>query len=388
MAVKFTRRQLIRAGMSVPAAPLLLRAGTAAADTTTPPGMPTGAPLIDVGQDSGRWPAGSDGVVNNDTSTTVQSFAVDSANGCVYGLQGAGASQVAYLRSGSQVAVTASIGAPVHSTSGDMCLTQHDLNGNITGFMYLLGFGHGVSLGVEPASGSTGPYIWTEANAGISGYGQEVVRFPFVSGTVLWTSHPSVQRFAAMPDGATAVTPSVDVDYNVLLLRYAKSDGNHYFQAYYLSDAIAALASSDKSLPSPLLDSAGVPQPPLPKVDDNGVALDPYVPATFQGFTSYGQYVYMLDGDPRPSTDDTSQPLSGYEKWTVHTSSFDLNAADPASTLERTHSEADAGAYPREPEGMSIYTGSGGPLLLFALTNQTSSGTREFDIYSKPDTNP
>lgn len=365
----------------------LAAAGTAAAQTATAPGLPTGAPLIDVGASSGKWPAGHSGVVNQDTSTTVQSFAVDSAGGRVYALQGAGASQVAYLRSGTQVAATATIGAPDHSASGDLCLTEHDLNGGITGFMYLLGFGHGVSLGVEPATGGKPAYIWTEANAGTSGYGQEVVRFAFETGTVLWTSHPAVQRFSAMPDGATAVTPSVDSAYDVLLLRYAKSDGDHYFQGYSLSAAVAALGSTGKALPTPLLDADGVVQPPLPKVDSTGAAIVPYTPATFQGFASHGQYVYLLDGDPRPSTDDTSQPLSGYEKWTVHTSSFDINAADPSSTLVRTHSEADASAYPREPEGMSVYTGSGGPLLLFALSDQTSGGTREFDIYSKPDTN-
>ncbi|MFF8592366.1 hypothetical protein ACF061_13110 [Streptomyces sp. NPDC015220] len=389
MSARMSRRQIMLAGAAatvVAAGQTGPAAAATAAPATAPPGMPTGAPLISVAAGSGRWPAGSSSVVNHDTSTTLQSFAVDSVNGRVYTLQGAGAAQVAYLRSGSQVAVTANLGAPQHSAAGDLCLTEYDLKGDVLGFMYLLGFGHGVSLGVEPASGSTPAQVWTEAGASPGGYGQEVVRFPFQSGTVLWTSHPAVQRFADKPRDAGSITPSVDVDHDVLLLRYAKPDGNHYFQAYRLSEAAAALSGGDRRLPSPLLADTGVPQPPLPKVDATGAALDPFVPATFQGFASYGQYVYMLDGDARPDTDDPAKPLSGYSKWTVHTSSFDLNAADPAATLVRTHSEADAGAMPREPEGMAVWTGAAGPLLLFALTNRTSSGLREFDLYSKPAT--
>ncbi|MDQ0991028.1 hypothetical protein [Streptomyces sp. V3I7] len=376
MKMNLTRRSLIRGGTGLAAgaaAVMALPAPAASAAPVNPASIPTGAPLIDVADGSTRWLGG---VTNQDTSTTLQGIAFDSVNGHLYTLQIAGASQVAYLRSGSQVAVTSSIGAPDHDTSGDLCLTRHDLaTGAVTGYVYLLGFGHGVSLGIEPANGSTPAYVWTEAGAGQSGYGQEFVRFPFANQTVLWTSHPAVQRFGSPDPAATSMTPSVDVDHNILLIRYAMGS-DHWFAAYDLSAAIAT--ANTGTLPAPL---AQIQQPPLYKYDANGTPTS--TPATFQGFTSYGQYAYMLDGDPRIST--PSGTLTGVDKWAIHTTSFDLNGTqnDPTTGyIKSTHSEADAAADPREPEGMAIHTGSGAPRLCFGITNNAGS-TRQFDLYYK-----
>jgi hypothetical protein len=49
----------------------------------------------------------------------------------------------------------------------------------------------------------------------------------------------------------------------------------------------------------------------------------------------------------------------------------------------RTHSEADAAADPREPEGMAVCTDSGGPRLCFGITDNSSSATRQLDLYHK-----
>ncbi|WP_327301199.1 hypothetical protein [Streptomyces goshikiensis] len=270
MSMNMTRRGLMRRGglAAAGAAGLGLPAQAAvAAPVDNPARVPAGTALIDVAADSSRWQAG---VANQDSSTTLQGIAFDSANGHFYTLQVAGASQIAYLRSGSQAAVTASIGADVHAESGDLCLTRHDIaTGAVNGYMYLLGFGHGVSLGVQPASGGNPAYVWTEAGSGRSGYGQEFVRFPFVTKTVLWTSDPSVH---GTPDTNTS--------------------------------------------------------------------------ATFQGFTSYGQYVCMLSGDPRTST--PSSNLTGIDKWAVHTTSFDLNGR-PFPALGEGRSGA-AGRLPRVGE--------------------------------------
>ncbi|MFD0277274.1 hypothetical protein ACFVHB_25670 [Kitasatospora sp. NPDC127111] len=376
---KLSRRRLMLAGAGVAAAtaaPVALN-GTAQADTAVnPANVPDGAPLIKVENGSTRW--GSGGIVNQDTSTTLQGIAFDSVNGHLYTLQIAGASQVAYLKSGSQVAVTAAVTGDDHAASGDMCLTKHDLNGNVLGSMYLLGFGHGVSLGIEPASGSTPAYVWTEANAARSGYGQEIVRFPFADRTLLWTSHPAVQRVASPDPAATSMTPYVDAANGILLLRYVLN-GAHWFAAYALAAARTA-AVGGTALPAPL---ARIQQPFLPKADANG---DPTAEeAVFQGFASHGRYVYLLDGEARKNT-DTSQPLSAEDKWTIHTTSFDLNGVlnDPVTGyIRRTHSEADAGANPREPEGMAVYTGSQGLRLCFGITNNSPTGTRQFDLYYK-----
>ncbi|MET8812480.1 hypothetical protein ABZW47_10785 [Streptomyces sp. NPDC004549] len=378
MTMNMTRRNLMRGGTGLAvgaAAALTLPAQDASAEpVANPASVPGGTALIDVAAGSTRWLAG---VGNQDSSTTLQGIAFDSVNGHLYTLQIAGASQVAYLRSGSQAAITPSIGGDDHAESGDLCLTRHDLStGAVTGYMYLLGFGHGVSLGVEPAKSGSPAYIWTEAGAGQSGYGQEFVRFPFASQTVLWTSHPAVQRFGSPDPAATSMTPSVDVDHDILLIRYALGSA-HWFAAYDLSAAIAT--ANTATLPAPL---ARIQQPPLYKYTADGTP-DTSKAATFQGFTSYGQYVYMLDGDPRTGT--ASGTLSGTDKWAIHTTSFDLNGAqnNPATGyIASTHSEADAAADPREPEGMAVYTGSGSPRLSFGITNNAGSN-RQFDLYYK-----
>ncbi|NEB93282.1 hypothetical protein [Streptomyces bauhiniae] len=378
MTMNMTRRNLIRSGTGLAAgaaAGLGLPAQAAvAAPVDNPASVPGGTALIDVAAGSTRWLAG---VANQDSSTTLQGIAFDSAAGHFYTLQVAGASQIAYLRSGSQVAVTASIGGDDHAESGDLCLTRHDVaTGAVNGYMYLLGFGHGVSLGVQPASGGNPAYVWTEAGSGRGGYGQEFVRFPFATKTVLWTSHPSVQRFGSPDPAATSMTPSVDADHNILLIRYALGSA-HWFAAYDLAAASATAGTG--ALPAPL---ARIQQPPLYTYKADGTP-DPTTPATFQGFTSYGQYVYMLDGDPR--TTPPSSTLTGTDKWAIHTTSFDLNgtANNPTTGyIASTHSEADAAADPREPEGMAIYTGSGAPRLCFGITNNSGSN-RQFDLYYK-----
>ncbi|MFD3557185.1 hypothetical protein ACFWWA_34550 [Streptomyces goshikiensis] len=256
-----------------------------------PARVPAGTALINVAAGSTRWLAGT---ANQDSSTTLQGIAFDIATGAV------------------------------------------------NGYMYLLGSGHGVSLGVQPASGGKPAYVWTEAGSGRSGYGQEFVRFPFVAKTLLWTSHPSVQRFGSPAPAATAT-------------------------------------AGTGALPAPL---ARIQQPPLYKHKADGTP-DPTTPATFQGFTSYSQYAYMLSGDARTST--PSSTLTGLDKWAIHTTSFDLNGTQngPATGyIASIHSEADPTADPREPEGMAIHTGAGAPRLCFGITNNSGSN-RQFDLYYK-----
>jgi hypothetical protein len=375
----FSRRQLLRTGAialaaAVPAATLSPAGPAMAADAVNPSAVPAGPPVIDVSHGSTKWLAG---VTNHDTSTTLQGFAFDSVNGHFYTSQIAGASQVAYLRSGAQVAITASLSGDNHAGSGDLCITKHDLTGAVKGVMYLLGFGHGVSIGVEPATSSTPAYLWTEANAGTNGFGNEIARFPFIDKTVLWTSHPSVKRLRPPDPGVTSSTPSVDAAYGILLLRYV-TGGAHWFAAYDLAAARSAILGGTV-LPAPL---AKIQQPFLAKPDANGQPTT--TAAVFQGFTSSGPYLYLLDGESR--TSDPTLPLTGYDQWTVHTTSVDLNGTrnDPATGyIARTHSEADAAANPREPEGMAVYTGTGGPRLCFGLTNNLADGTRQFDLYYK-----
>jgi hypothetical protein len=381
--MRFTRRQVLAtgAGAAVAAGGALALPSAAEADVTNPAAVPDGPALINVGNASYQWRGN---VINQDTSTTVQSFAFHSGRNELFAIQVAGASEISYLKSGTEMASTTLTGDQ-HADAGDLCLTKHTIDATsstsnpIAGRVYLLGFGHGVSIGVQPITSTTDSFVWAEAGARLSGYGGEIVRFKFSNGTVLWPSHPAVQRFAGPPvPEATALTPSVDFTNNLLVIRYAAS-GGHYFAAYDLTTASAAIAAG-AVWPTPL---AVIRQPVLYKADAEGNPTTQQ--ATFQGFTSYGRYLYMLDGDARTSA--VTDPLDGVDKWTIHTTSMDINGVQNDTTtgyILRTHSEADSAATPREPEGMAIYTGSiaPAPKLCFGITDNDGS-TRRFDVYSK-----
>ena len=308
--------------------------------------VPTTEALIYVGDASTKW---LDNVQTQDRSTTMQSFAFDNTNGLIYTAQVAGHCDLTYA-SATKTA-TASLGGDDNATAGDMCVTQLSLTGTIKASMYLLGFGHGVSIGVQPTS--SGTYIWTECDASDSGYGTCLARFAFSDGALLWPTHPSVQRLYPVAD-AVGITPSIDMANGILLTRHRLPDGTPYLTAYDLT----AAAGGDFSGPL-----ASLRQPVFTTSDGTE--------ATFQGYCSYGQYAYLLDGDA--NVDD------------IYTTSLDLNgtANNSSGYILRTHSAADASVTPREPEGMAIYTGGSAPRLCFGITDNATDGTRRFDLYYK-----
>jgi hypothetical protein len=75
--------------------------------------------------------------------TVMQSFTFDNVNRRLFAAQ---------LRNGAS-----------SDANGDVCVTQLDFAGTQLGQMFLNGFGHGVSIGVEPV-GSTS-FLWTEVDS-------------------------------------------------------------------------------------------------------------------------------------------------------------------------------------------------------------------------------
>src|SRR5262249_18592885 len=131
----------------------------------------------------------------------MQSFGYDNVNGRVYFLQ-------------SNPDNT----SPQHV--GDIWVTQTDLAGNETGAMALHGFGHGVSIGVEPYNGSV--YLGTEWQVDVdSGFGQRLGRFRFVNGATLEKSDPSIQDRTPTSDSPMInPQPAIDPSTDRLLVRY------------------------------------------------------------------------------------------------------------------------------------------------------------------------
>ncbi|AQZ64984.1 Putative major teichoic acid biosynthesis protein C [[Actinomadura] parvosata subsp. kistnae] len=256
--------------------------------------------------------------------TVLQSFAIDNAHGHIYTVQvknGAGS-----------------------DAAGHLCLTKLSLTGSILGHMYLMGFGHGVQIGVEP-SGSAA-YLWTETD-GVpvenSSRGTRLCRFKFVNGQTLTTSSSALTKYSLVP-GATNTTCTIDPSTDRLVTRYW-SEGSFRF-------AVFPLASVKAGAPEKLHDIA-----------------QPAGLGTFQGYAAYGNFVYILTGN---SYDISPPPGNTY------ITCLDLRTGEQ---VQRARSVAGQSLNYREPEGMGIQIVSGAPRLCLGLASEP--GPRLASIFYK-----
>jgi hypothetical protein len=263
-----------------------------------------------------------------DTYHVMQSFAWDNVHTYVYTVQ----------VEGSDAAGTWS----EHWANGDLTLTKLSADGNtVAGHMYLMylrGFGHGVSIGVEPVGSSV--YLWTEVdsqpNSEGSGRGTKLGRFLYSNGTTLTNTSSAITKFVLIP-GVTQVTPSVDMAAGRLTMRYLTSS-NQFRLALYDLAAVKAGGTSvlcDIAIPSGL--------------------------GTFEGYTSYGSYVYLYTGT---AYSDTNPPPGNTELY-----SFNWNTG---VQTQHAHTDAFGSQVYREPEGMSVQVVSGVPRLVFGFSSSVS----------------
>ncbi|NUP21724.1 MAG: Teichoic acid biosynthesis protein C (Precursor) [Streptomyces sp.] len=260
--------------------------------------------------------------------TVLQSFAVDEVHGHLYVLQ---------LRRGG-------------GKAGNLCLNRLDLQGGRLGHMYLQGFGHGVSLGVQHASDGT-VWIWTEADAE-DGYGRGVTRFRFFDGAVRTTKDVKVRH--PIP-GSTGNQPSVCMATKRIAVRH-RVDGTPRYRVWDL-DAFVARDYSE-----PLADFA-----------QTGTHPDPDIP--FQGYALHGDLVYQLAGT---AYDAKANPPAKHGN--AHLSCLDIRTG---KLIQRRRTEAGHSLDFREPEGLAVRHGAGpGPRLLLGLASG-AAGERRFSIYYK-----
>ncbi len=230
------------------------------------------------------------------------------------------------------------------SSGDDLCVNQLDLNGNLLGYMLLENAGHGVSIGVEPVG--TASYLWTEADSSSStdsGRGTALQRFKFISGQ----TPSSVRKFFAGSDNVTCATDPVT---KRILIRRVIS-GQMVFTAY----ALAAASAGDFSTPLARI--------PMPSVS-----------GTFQGYTFYGKYLYVLTGDGHVNSDDIDSKISCID--------LDTGAIVQNSVLTRAGSTLVF----REPEGMGMYQTSGGDIQLcfgFASRDTVDGINRYANLFYK-----
>ncbi|MEU1512194.1 Teichoic acid biosynthesis protein C (Precursor) [Streptomyces sp. NPDC005811] len=255
--------------------------------------------------------------------TVLQSFAFDESHGHLYVLQ---------VRKGGEAA-------------GNLCLNRLDHQGNALGHMYLQGFGHGVSMGVQNAPDGT-VWIWTEADSQ-GGYGQGVTRFRFVPGAVRTAADVRIRK--PIP-GSTNNQPSVCMTSKRLSVRY-RMNGKARYRVWDLEPFV------DRDYADPVADFA-----------QTGAHPDPKIP--FQGYALHGDHVYQLAGT---AYDAVTNPPA--RRGNAYLSCLDIRTGE---LLQRTRTGAGQSLTYREPEGLAVR----GSRLYMGFASGTA-GARRFSLYYK-----
>ncbi|HVU33587.1 MAG TPA: VCBS repeat-containing protein [Opitutaceae bacterium] len=270
----------------------------------------------------------------------MQSFAFNNANGDIYVAQVEGSDS---LGTWSE-----------HWANGDLELTRLSSDGNtILGHMDLEGFGHGVSIGIEPVGSAV--YVWTEVdsqpNSEGSGRGTKLGRFLFTNGVTLDHTDSAITKYSPV-SGVTQVTPSVNLAEGLLLERYLTASNQFRLALFRLADVKAG------GTPTPLRDIA------IP----TGLG-------TFEGDCTYGNHVYLYTGT---AYSDTNPPPGNAELYCLDW--------DTGQVVQQAHTDAFGDQIYREPEGMAVrLDGAGQPKLCFGFSSSVSStdGRRVISIAFK-----
>ncbi|WP_148232942.1 MULTISPECIES: teichoic acid biosynthesis protein C [Thermomonospora] len=237
---------------------------------------------------------------------------------------------------------------PSADASGDLVINRLDFSGRRTGHMYLRGFGHGISIGVEPSGKNT--YLWVEVDpVGASARGTRLARFKFVHGKTLTGDSPALAKYRPIP-GIRSVTAAIDPVNRRLAMRYRKN-GRRRVAVYKLADIKA------RRYHKRLVD----------------VALPPQKGEVFQGYALYGRYLYTYygtaygPGNPKPGN--------------ARLSTIDLNTGKRIAGPTLT--KAGASLPYREPEGMAVYRTASGQMRLFFGFASGDLGERRANLFYK-----
>ncbi|QYX78022.1 Tat pathway signal sequence domain protein [Streptomyces akebiae] len=324
------RRQLLRltgAGVGVAAVPavaiassqLTNRASGTDREESTSPGAVTTTKRFDLND-------GSDVLLREVglTGTRIlQSFAFDNTRGHLFTVQ--------LIDGGLRLpGETRTYTGAERDANGDLCLTRLDLAGRILGVMYLRGFGHGVQIGVE--STNSGSFLWTEtkaiqvtnADGTVDGWGSRLARFKFANGTILTPDSPALTQYS-LESGVDRTTVALDPVHSRLTVR-CRVSGAFRYRLYDL----AAFKSGGRTT------LADVAQP---------ADLQPGYTDVFQGFATFGSYLYLLAGSQYGANGSVSPDGNTF------ITTVDWNTG---TVVQQELTRAGYSLPYREPEGMAI----------------------------------
>ncbi|MFE2376106.1 hypothetical protein [Streptomyces sp. NPDC059398] len=285
------------------------------------------------GRDGASEPAGRSQILAPTAlhqTTVPQSFAFDDSRGDIYAVQ--------LVQGGVRLP-----GEPRRLTSaernrrGDLCVTRLSAGGRTLGHMFLRGFGHGVSLGVEPSA--SGVFLWTESQAHPdTGYGLAISRFAFRHAAVLDSGHPGLRHHRPVP-GSLANQPSVDNATRRVMVSYWTVAAGGVRQQWYAVYGMDAFLAGRYE--------------PLHTAPQRGRSTA----ETFQGCVLYGDRVYQLAGNAYTPSSGANPQISG---GNTRVTAVDLRGGRPPAPRRIT---AGAGLAYREPEGLAVRRREGGPEL-------------------------
>lgn len=259
----------------------------------------------------------------------MQSFAFDPRHGEIYAVQ-----------------VEAAHGSAVsgeRDRRGDLTLSRLSADGKtVLGHMILRGFGHGVAIGVQPAE--SGVLIWSEVDSrltadGASARGARLGRFAFVDGATLEANSSAITKYS-VAEGASNVTPSIDVAHGYFAARFVSKNQFHV--------ALFKLADVELGRFSPIAEFL------CP--DDLG---------TFQGWATWGSYVYFYAGN---NYSETNPPPGN-----AVLACYDWNTGREA---QRAPTEMFRDQLWREPEGMAVRDVGSHPQLVFGFASHAPRTNR------------
>ncbi|MFJ9828754.1 signaling protein [Streptomyces sp. NPDC101160] len=275
-------------------------------------------------------------------TTGPQSLAFDDARDEVYALQ--------LVQGGRRLpGEDEPLDADDRKRAGDLCVTRYAVSGRRLGHMYLRGFGHGISLGVEPTD--DGARLWVESRPHPeTGYGRAVTRVRFRAGSVLDGDDPSVVHLRAAPPGSTRVHPALDAAAGKVLVSYL-ADGEHRYAVHRMRDLLAGGREPLRDLRVP---------PALER-------------ETFQGCALHGNYVYHLTGNPYSKSSGRNPRGTGGNTFVT---ALDVTSGKLAG---RGRVTADPDLPFREPEGISVRN-TPDPLLCVGFS-VTAPGRRKLAVY-------
>lgn len=279
------------------------------------------------------------GPVTLHESTVHQQAALDPATGDVYATQ--------VPQSGRQLP-----GEPdpvpwdVRGARGDLCISRVSPAGELLEHMYVRGFDHGASLGVEQRDGAV--WIWTSYDAterpiGENAHGRLLCRFPWQPAAVLDVGSPSVEAFDPLPD-ASSLTLALDSEHSQVGVRYVRAGGRRYRIYSY-----AAFTSGD--------------------FEDYAYDYPQTETDLFQSWCLYGRYAYQWHGS---ATSDTN-PLPGNAAFVI----VDLFTGRRIRKVAYT-GQPDLAH--REPEAITVLPAAEGPRLAYSLA--TDNAPRRMRLYA------